>query len=183
MTSRTEFEDRLRRKLDPTALKDNLARAGLVLATYELLKSQIIGRVRDFFVWPDDLGELGTDSRYETDVLGRSNSPFSASCEWLVYMDALTAEDLDVLTQFQQHRHEVAHELVAYLVDPEREIDLDLVAGARRVLRRLGVFWGRINVDSDPDYDHVDVADEDITSAASLLIEHLIEILGEPRPD
>jgi hypothetical protein len=58
------------------------------------------------------------------------------------------------------------------LIDPDVEINSALAV----VLRKLGVFWGRFTVDADPQWDNVEVRDDDIRSGPDLLMGSLIEI-------
>ena len=163
---------RLQAKLGGHVVRRNLARAGLVLATHEFAKAQVVDGVRDFFVFPD----RGND-RYKVHVLDRApDSTFEASCLWLREMGALRDGDYELLKALQHHRHAVAHELVTYVTDPDAEVDIELVRSVAEVLRRLGQFWGRIVVDTNGDFDGVEVADDDIRSGASIFVEFLLNV-------
>lgn len=171
-TPRAEYEVALRAKLGPDLLRNNLARAGLVLATHEALKAAIVERVRGLFTWPDRSGQMVVDPEYDLHVTALDRtSRFRASCRWLISMSAMTEQDIALLERFRDHRHEVAHELVAYLIDPVKNIDLTLVTEASEVLRRVGCFWARINMDSDPDCDHREIDDDQIQPGMSLVID------------
>jgi len=167
------FESRLRAKLDADEVRQNLARAGLVLAIYEFVKFEIINGVRDFFVILNTGGD-----RYKAHVLERApETTFKASCLWLQDMNVLHERDYETLKALQEHRHTVTHDLVAYVVDPNTEINMDLVRQATEVLRRLGQFWGRIEVDTNPEFDGQEVTDEDIRSGPSILVDFLLNVV------
>lgn len=87
-------------------------------------------------------------------------------------------EDLSVLEKIHEHRNEIAHELPKILIDPDFEVNASLLIDAAIVLRRLDVFWGRISMDTDPQWDNTEVADRDIWGGPSLLMGSLIEIAG-----
>ncbi len=140
-----------------------LIRAGAFLAAYELIRLQVVDGVRGFF-WTgrEENGKKVLRPDYKADVRARDMSVYTASVSWLVEGGALTQEQADVLEEVHQHRHEVAHELPRILIDPDFEINSALLLAAAVVLRKLGVFWGRCTVDADPQWDNVEVRDDDI---------------------
>lgn len=91
---------------------------------------------------------------------------------------ALTAEEVATLEEIYQHRQEIAHELPKLLVDPDFEVRSDLLVAAIECARKLGVFWGSIEVDTDPQWDGKDVDYDGIKSGPYLLMEYLASIAG-----
>lgn len=175
-----DYAARLAEKLSHESMTRTLVRAGMLLSAYELIKLQVIDGVRDFF-WTgqvDDDGNREYDPDYEMDVRARDKSLFKASCSWLVEMDALTQDQASALEDIRAHRNEIAHELPKILIDPDFEVNVGVLADATICLRRLDVFWGRISMDTDPQWDSTDVEDKDIWSGPSLLMASLIEIAG-----
>jgi hypothetical protein len=176
-----EFE-RLSAKLEPESVATTLIRAGCFLSAFELIKPAVVDQVRDFFlvglVERDDFhGEA--QSEYQRHVLSRNpKSTYRASCDWLVSMDALTAEQVETLEEIRKHRNEIAHELPKLLVDPDFEVRTDLLAAAVECVRCLGVFWGSITAATDPQFDGQDIDPEEIKSASYLLMEYLASIAG-----
>lgn len=167
-----DYEIRLRRKLDRTSVQRNLALAGVVLTVHECLKSVIVDQLRAFLIFPGE-----ADTRYQRDVLGLGGSVFEASCRWLARGGVLTANDSQLLSQFQQHRHAVAHGLLTFVADPDSDIDRDLLLAATDLLRRIGLFWARIDIDSDEEFDGRDIADEEITPGLSAFVDLLLSAL------
>ena len=167
-----DYEKRMQAKLDPFVVRSNFVTVGLVLSTYELVKAEVIEGARGFFA-PLDTGQ----DRYREHVLSRApKSTFEASCLSLLEMKALREGDYETLKELQKHRGKVAHELPAYLMDPNTEVDINLVLAAADILRRLGQFWGRIAVDTNEDFDGREIADEDIRSGGSLFVDFLLGI-------
>jgi hypothetical protein len=187
----TEGFDRLNTKLAPESVATTLIRAGCFLSAYELIKPEIIDSVHEFFWRGFDEGKhLYDDARYEQAVLSlhpRKNK-YLASCAWLVDAHALTEGQVATLAEIQTHRHEVAHELPKLLVDPDFEVRIDLLAEAVEIVRCLGVFWGSIEADTNPDFDGQEVDYDGIKSGSYLLMEYLASIAGvelnhkEPGP-
>ncbi|WP_280878024.1 hypothetical protein [Streptomyces pseudovenezuelae] len=177
-----DMEQRLNAKLAPESVAATLMRAGCFLSAYELIKPQIIDGVRDFFLCGIAEGEESYDevwSEYHQNVLTRNlKNRYLASCDWLVEVEALTAEQVATLGEIQKHRHEVAHELPKLLVDPDFEVRTDLLAAAVEIVRCLGVFWGSITADTDPQFDGQEVDYDDIKSGSYLLMEYLAGMVG-----
>ena len=132
-------------------------------------------KVHDFFWCGFEDGKHRYDVvRYRQDVLSRHpKSQYRASCAWLVEMGALTADEVETLEAIYEHRKVIAHELPKLLIDPDLDVHTDLLVAAIECVRKLGVFWGSIEVDTNPDWDGQDVDYDDIKSGAYLLMEYL----------
>lgn len=174
-----DYADRLRVKLAPESMTQTLVQAGAFLSAYELIKLQVIDGVRDFY-WTgqENNGEKVLYPRYETDVCARDKSPYRASVAWLVENDAITQAQAQTLEKIHEHRHKIAHELPKILIDPDFEIDASLLIDAALALRSLDVFWGRISMSTDPQWDDAEVTGRDIWGGPSLLMRSLIRIAG-----
>jgi hypothetical protein len=68
--------------LNPRTLKSNLIIASLFLAAYETLRSAIIEHIRGFYTNGFNQNGWIIDTKYQTDVLSRHNSPLRASLLW-----------------------------------------------------------------------------------------------------
>ena len=66
-------------------------------------------------------------------------------------MGALTAKQVESLEAVRAHRGEVAHELARLLVDPDADVDVNMLAQLRGIMHSLDRFWGAIEVDINPD--------------------------------
>lgn len=158
-------------KLLPENMTSTLVRASTLLTGWEFIRSDIIEAVKGFFA---------LDSRYRQYVASRvvpgSVTIFDASVDWLVELEALTAEDVELLCRVRDHRNEVAHELARYLVDPSFDVNVELLFEVRGIIRRLGQFWGRIVVDTNDDFDGQEIAPEDIRSGTSLLFDYILSL-------
>jgi hypothetical protein len=163
---RREYE----RKLEPASMAVQLMRAGSLITGYELAKRIILENVRGFFGPVDD--------EYDGEVLARDRkSEFRANVAWLIEAGALDEAQAATLEELHSHRHQIVHELPAYLVDPDSEVRMDLLTACQSILRSLAVFWGRITIDTDPAFDGRDVLDDDIQSGASALFDHLLQVM------
>ncbi len=177
--TRKRYERRLQEKLAPGAIKENLLGAALFLVVYELLKTEVIEKTRGFFCTGFDQTGLLYSPNYDSQVLALDRNRIKASCLWLAHNGAISEADIDVAQAIADHRHAVAHELPRFLVDPDAHIDHNLLLEAHRLITALGRFWGRIEVDTNSEFDGHDVRDEDIKSGAMLLMEHILVVLGQ----
>jgi len=173
-----DFKEALSRRLEPDAAHALLARIGFAAITYELLKGEIVEGLRSFFSWPDDTGELLPDEEYQTQVLSRDKNVYRASCLWLVeHMESFTLEDLDVLTRLHEQRGQAVHKGGYYFFNPEDDVDIELVRDAVDIVRRVGQFWGRINIEINSEFDDQEIADHEIRSGASMLCDMLLWVV------
>lgn len=173
---------RLEDKLAPQNMGLAMIRAGAILTGYELVKSSIIDQPKSFFSFNLDpaTGKPIPSAEYEREVLGRGKGAWAASCAWLIYMGALTAKQVESLEAIRAHRGEVAHELARLLVDPDAEVDLDMLAQLRDIMHSLDRFWGSIEIDINPDFDgNRDEIDLDgIRSGSGVVLDYLCNLSG-----
>lgn len=168
------------KKLAPETIRSNLVRAGLFLAGWEILKSEIQNKVKDFFLEGFDQSGFLYSNQYKTRVLDRHKSRFEASMMWLVETEALSEAQSAQVLKLRDHRNEVAHELPKLLLEPDHVgVDIAMIHELKELIGALGVFWGRIEVDINLDFDGREVEDAEIRSGVSLLMEHLVAAAKE----
>ncbi len=171
----------MKEKLAPENTGRTLIQAGSILTGYELVKASILDGVAGFFSFNwDDKGKPIPDENYKTDVLARGHNKWSGSCSWLVHMGALTETQVETLNDVREHRSALAHELARFLVDPDVEVDLKLLAALRGIMKSLDRFWGSIEVDINPDLDgQRDEIDYDgIKSGGGLILDYVCTLAG-----
>lgn len=178
------YADRLQDKIQPENVVVALVRAGALLTGYELVKTAIIDEVNGFFLQGFDEDGLIYSKDYEKSVLTLGRNAFDASVNWLIQMDAITQDQADALEAIRSHRHEIAHELARFIVDPDADVSVDRLAELQGIMRSLDRFWGGINVDTNPDFDGIDVDRDNIVSGSGALLTYLLQIAGvEASPD
>jgi hypothetical protein len=134
------------RFLDPEILRPSLMLASIYIATYEILKDSIIGRIKDFYVTGfDESGEIiGAD--YQSEVLHKNRSELYASLEWLKESKAIIDDDIVVFNKVKQCRNNITHEISRMLSEglPQDFSDRfsDMVSLISKVER-----WWIINVE------------------------------------
>lgn len=77
---------------------------------------------------------------------------------WLVEADAITLDQADRLRAIYEHRNELTHELIKYIVDPDFEPELDLFTDPVTILKAVRRFWTSIEHDigTFEEFDEVD---------------------------
>jgi hypothetical protein len=172
----SSWEDQLR-KLQPAVIRSNLVRAGLFLAAWELLKSEVQAKVKDFFLEGFDQKGWIYSASYDTEVVARHKSRFEGSLLWLVEETALSEEQAARIRKLRDHRNEVAHELPKMLLEPGCDVDIALIREIHELIGALGRFWGRIELDINPDFAGREIKDEDVRSGVLVLMTHLVEVV------
>lgn len=169
---------RLQEKIQPENVATALVRAGTLLTGYELVKTAIVDEVKGFFVQGSNEDGMLYSPGYQRDVLSLGKNTFEASVKWLIQMEALTQNQADSLEVIRTHRNELAHELARFVVDPDANVSVDRLTDLQGIMRSLDRFWGGITVDTNPDFDGVDVDRGSIVSGSGLLLAYLLQIAG-----
>jgi len=169
--------------LDPKILRNRLIASALFIATYEMLKSSVVDKIRQFFCCGfDETGDL-IDPKYEAVVLRRHKKVTEASLLWLKEMGAVDDDDIRSFRYLTDARNNLAHEMLA-LLSGQKEIDLNahfstLIA----LLRKIDVWWV-INLDiaTDPDRMDKEVREEDVTPGSIIISQILMDVaLGDEQ--
>lgn len=173
------YEQRLKAKLRPDIIRGTLAFAGLYQVTHEMIKHTVLIKVREFFC--SNLNLDGSDSmtaeendRYRLSVLALAENRFRASLLWLVKNDAITQIQADRLELIRSHRDDLVHELTKYLIDPDEDPDVDLLADAIATLKDLHRFWINVELSTGgffrPDGSDVGDVDADEVTPLSMMV-------------
>lgn len=180
--------------LDLERIRLNLILSSLYLSSFEILKAAIIDSVSLAFVIPPEpnedfilslKGQL-SDEEYqeayeanigwyknrikeynqEVDTVYEKRDRFGLvpSCIWLQKAGVLTQQDVDMVKELREYRNNIAHELPGLVVGTKYVVDVDYLEHASNILRKVGVFLARIDVDVPGE-----VADEDIVSGRELI--------------
>lgn len=164
--------------LHPQTLRNNLVLASLYLAAYEILRSSVVERIQSFFTYGFAKGddEPVIDEQYD-EVKQLHRSTLLASCLWLQQNGAISPNDVVQIDAIRQHRNRIAHELPKFLSDVDHKINLEHLTDIQRLLRKIETWWIR-NVDLaiNPEFDDVEVADEDIHPGSVLILNEIISI-------
>ncbi len=183
----------IRRVLDHTRLRGQLAAAGLYLVAFELLQNAIIERIKGFYGFNADLWRalgievekghwdepkrewlagLGLDGGSDATKISDTDVR-KRSIEWLVKMSAIESSDADEIARIVNHRNEIAHELPKVLL--EGQVDIEELRWIRQLVNKIEIWWIReVEIPSSPEFDGRDVSDADISPGPVILLDLLI---------
>ncbi len=189
------YRELLAAKLQPDRMRATMAFAGLYQLTHEMIKQIVLDKVRDYFcmgvIGLGDVMSVEEREQYHRDVLQLApKNAFRGSLLWLMQMDAITNKQADRLDDVYAHRHDLTHELMKYIVDPDHEPDVELLADAISILRDLHRFWIQVEIGIGS-FDHVetieDVDPDEIVPLSMMVLQQCldayIEGLDGSRPD
>ena len=165
--------------LNKDIVKVRLIDASLFLMAFHLLKLSIVDGVRDFFIDGFDGKNIIVSSEYQNKVLSRSKHTFEASLIFLLETDALTQTDIDEIHKLRDYRNILAHDIPSSIYQKDRLVDPTKIDRAGYFLHKIDNFWGRIEVDTNPDLDREQINYEGITSLRSAIFKHIAEIVRE----
>lgn len=174
-----DFLERLSARLQPNAIQRCLMRAGLFLTGYELLKAEVQDKVKEFFIFPAFENVSEDTGEYDSKVKVLDKSEFRACCKWLHQAGAINETQLQAVFDIRVLRNKVAHELPSFIIDQSYEIPRGVLESMELIITLLGQFWGRIEVDVNPDFDSQTIDDHGIRSGPSLLMKLVINACEE----
>lgn len=181
------YRRRLEVKLHPSRIRATLGFAGLYQMVHELIKTAVLVEVREFYRRGFEDGVVLYDERaYAKDVMAKApKNKFRASLLWLVDGGALTLAQADRLEDVFAHRHDVSHELMKYVIDPDFEPDVALLTDALAILKAINRFWTSIEKDigAFDEFGHVDL--DEVTPLSLVVVQMCVDayVGGLPAPE
>jgi hypothetical protein len=171
------YRRQLEAKLQPQRIRATLGFAGLFQITHEMIKQSVLEEVRLFYRHGfDETGWRYDEEGYKRQVLSRApKDRFRASLLWLVDSEAITLAEADRLDAIYGHRHELSHDLIKYIVDPEFEPSLALFTDALAILKAIRRFWSSVeqNVGSFEQLGDVDL--DEVVPLSLMILQQCIE--------
>lgn len=156
----------------PERLRLDMARAACVLIADELIRGQVVDASRAWRSPPDHAPNSGPATPPSMD-----DPEFGRSLEWLAdEAGLLTGDDVVEVWAIRRHATEVAASLGDLVL--AGRVQLSVISSSARLLRKLGVFWARLDMDVQG-VDHSGISDEDIRSGPSVFFEAVAAAVGE----
>ncbi len=171
------YRQRLEAKLRPERIRATLGFAGLYQMIHELIKTAVLDEVREFYWRGIEDGVVVYDEQtYAENVLVRApKNKFRASLLWLVEGDAITLAQADRLDDIYAHRHDLSHELIKYIVDPDFEPDVELLTDALTILKSIRRFWTSVEKDIGSFEEFGDVDLDEVTPVSLAVLQMCID--------
>lgn len=163
--------------VSPGVVRTQMVLAGLFIMGFELLKQSVVEQPRRLYWRGSRGGKEIIDPDYKKDVLSRHQSTLQASALWFQEQGALAASDLEILDRVRRHRNELAHELAAFLVDSQREIQVGLLEEIRELIRRVDTWWIlNFEVATDLQFAGQEIGPEDVQSGNMMLLDLMLSV-------
>jgi hypothetical protein len=168
---------RLEAKFRPERIRATLSFAGLYQMTHELIKSAVLDDVREFY-WRgiEDEVIVYDERAYAANVLAKApGNRFRASLLWLAESQAITLAQVERLDDIYAHRHDLSHQLIKYIVDPDLEPDVALFTDALLILQSVRRFWTSVEKDIGSFEDFGDVNVDEVTPLSLAVLQMCID--------
>ncbi len=165
--------------LDKDVIRKKLINASLYLMAYELLKISIVDGVRDFFISGINAEGFIYADEYKNRVLPRAKHVFEASLFFLVEVGAITDGEMAQIQELREYRNKLAHDIPTTVYESERAFDDGKLELAGYFLNKIDNFWGRVEVDTDPDVDRNGIDYDGITSVRSAIFRYIAKIVKD----
>lgn len=169
----------LQKLTDQRMLQANLVHASLYLTAFEVLKSTIVDQIRDFYSQ-----EIGADYKsvpspeYVAEMQGLHKNRFIASCLWLQQNNVISQADMEEILLIRDHRNQIAHELVTFLIDAAHEINKDDLATMQRLLAKIDRWWAiEVHIPVNADFDGEEIDETHIKSGRMIIIDTIFDII------
>lgn len=178
------LDDFVKAYLDPMVIHDKMLHIGFFMFAFEQLRSAIHERPQSFFAdeWSIVEGEIRANrtQRFKEEVLALAKKEFEASLRWHVDQGALTEVDLKDILVLLEYRNLLAHE-------PHKIMDIrlnyfqpDAIDRVRRHHSKIGNFWMRVDIATNPDFDGVDVDEERARSLQTDMLDYYANVVATP---
>lgn len=171
--------------LNPNTLRENLVRASMFLAAFEILENSVIDGLRGFICFEyDDDNRLIDSEHYKDKVLARHRSRFAASFDWLIENGAVEINDRDCAQRIREHRNLIGHELPKIIASSDHELEDSLFDELYNLVAKIDRYWIReLEIPSNSDFDQIDpyeIPDSEITSGNMIFLGLMRDIaIGE----
>lgn len=178
------LEDFVKAYMDPKVIHDKMIHIGFFMFAFEQLRSAIHERPQSFFAdeWSIVEGEIRTNRthRFKEQVLSLAKKEFEASLRWHVAHGAITENDLQDILSLLAYRNLLAHE-------PHKIMDIrldyfqpDASDRVRHYHFKIGNFWAQVDIDSNPDFDGVEMDRERARSLQTDILDYYARVVAMP---
>ena len=163
--------------LNPDALRPNLIAASIYISSFELLKTTIVDRIKDFFTNGFDRNGPHISPEYQSEVLSKNGSPVYASLAWLKEMQAIDDADVAAFERVKELRNKLAHELTSVLFEG---LPTGFVEGLKEMvslLDKVERFWIiGVEIPTNPDLHDKDIDVADVIPGPIMGLRLLLDV-------
>jgi hypothetical protein len=157
-------------RLSPDVLHREMARAGCLVALNRMIHLQTAERWRTF---DDPMAEL--DLEVSPPACFDLNDPqLEVALKELTTRQTLDADDVDLIGAIHRQSRDVFERLPDLLLEG-KTVGTELLEPGHALLRKLEIFWARISLDCNPEFDGVEVSDDDIGEVFSGIARMMVD--------
>ena len=163
--------------LHPETLRTNIITASIFSMAFEMLKSSIVDKIKDFYFCGFNGTEITTSPDYKQKVLSLNKSPLYASLQWLIIRDAIDNDDISKFEHIKKCRNTLAHEMLLFASDGVDFNVSDVFEEMIVLLRKIEMWWF-VNVEmaTDPDAYPSDLDLNEVTPGPMLSLQILVDV-------
>lgn len=186
-----ELRKKFLNKIEPSNVRSTLEFAALFQMVHEQIKKLVLEDIKSFYGYMvgfnDPWINEDAEKRYQDEVLSKHKSKFTASLLWLQDLEAITEDDSRKLEEIFQHRHSVTHELMRYIIDPDSDVNVELLSEGLKILKKLSLFWNDVEIGIqqgiNPEFDGVSAEDiyPGYIIAVQICLDAFLEGLDSPE--
>lgn len=149
-----------------------------------MFKDRVIEKPEIFFSNGFDQDGLILDESYKLEVLSKNKSRLYASLLWFKEMGAVEDADIEAFDAIRIHRNEVTHEILDFLSNAKRNLDVTKFENLISLLDKIEKWWlvyfeMAINPDMVPEKGNVD----DVIPGPMLSLRLMLDIALGNEPE
>lgn len=164
--------------LNPEGIKSNLVRASLYLFSYELLRTAIVDKLKDFFLTGFDENGYTYSDDYKTRIVNRKidgkQNIFLSSLYWLEEHNAITKDEIAEIIAIREHRNDVAHRIDKILCENDYNIDGSKEKRIFELIKKIELWWiVEVEIPTNPENKGREIIEEGIVSGTEILYTYI----------
>ncbi|MEH5419378.1 hypothetical protein [Enterobacter asburiae] len=168
------------RILEPKALKERVISYSFFIASFELLKEIVIGKLERFYL---SFGNEDEFVDYREKVLNRNKSRLYASISWLTEHNALEQCDIETFERLKKIRNKLSHEMFDLIPEADLLNVTDEINTIISLTRKIELWWFyNLDMAIDPDSYPADLDLDEVMPMTVLLLQVMREVaLGDEQ--
>lgn len=165
--------------LNPAILKPSLIIYSIFITVFEILKQQVVERIKYFYVDGFIGNKLIINENYNKEVLSRHKKTLYASLDWHLEKGIISKEDIELFHELRKQRNKLAHEMTTVIFEGNNDSIIVNLERMINLLKKIELWWiVNVEIPTDPnintDIDDMDI--EHIIPGSIMIIQLLLEI-------
>lgn len=165
--------------LNPAILKPSLIIYSIFITVFEILKQQVVERIKYFYVDGFIGNKLIINENYNKEVLSRHKKTLYASLDWHLEKGIISKENIELFHELRKQRNKLAHEMTTVIFEGNNDSIIVNLERMINLLKKIELWWiVNVEIPTDPnintDIDDMDI--EHIIPGSIMIIQLLLEI-------